>query len=168
MKKIRLDEIAIHPRLRQRYELHSFRQRQGDVPKIDRDKYVASQVLRPVHLIKKDTNSYWLISGFPELIYLKQIDQKSAWAIIHTQLDETDSVQMSWVSEVIELLQAPHRKSGLKELYEVLDLASPREYRDLIVGTRKRELLPIVEYLTCEGRNVVRTQVKGNSNTKDT
>ena len=90
MKKIRLDEIAIHPRLRQLYELHSFRQTQGDVSKIDRDKYVASQVLRPVHLIKKDTNSYWLISGFPELTYPKQIGQKSIWAIIHTQLDETD------------------------------------------------------------------------------
>lgn len=167
MKTIRLDEITIHPNLLRLYELHAFRETQGDVSKIDRDKYVASQVLRPVHLIKKDTGTYWLIGGFPEFIYLKQIGQKAVWAVIHTQPDETDPALMSWISEMIELLQAPHRKSGLKQTYDVLGLASPREYRDLIVGTRRRGLSSIVEYLTSEGRSVVSAQLKDQSITKD-
>uniref|UniRef100_UPI0040478CF3 hypothetical protein n=1 Tax=Roseivirga sp. TaxID=1964215 RepID=UPI0040478CF3 len=166
MKTIRLDEITIHPNLLRLYELHAFRETQGDLSKIDRDKYVASQVLRPVHLIKKDTNSYLLISGFPELNYLKQIGEKYAWAIIHTQLDEADLVQASWISEVIQLLQAPHRKSGLRDIHSILELATPNERRKLIINTGKRELLPLTEYLSDESRNVVRNQVIDKSNAR--
>ncbi|MBE0469377.1 MAG: hypothetical protein IBX55_07695 [Methyloprofundus sp.] len=160
MKKIKLDTITIHPTLHSLYNSYAFRKTLGDMTRINMDDFVGSQFLRPVHLVKNDQQSYFLISGFDDFIQFNRIEQQHIWAIIHSDSDAAKIEHTVWVNAVVQILQCPHRKTVLRDLHDVLNLANPAQLKSLIVNTSKRELMPYVEYLSNESRKSVRHQVK--------